>query len=409
MTRLPLEIWREVFGYACTDGGYTGASLALACKLFYNASLPVRSHALSLFSLRQVELFLAHAKGYEDRYHGRRLRIYHLLLSFPASPPSSPSDLSSDSSFGENSPAEQWITARRLREQDKAAWDCRFLKLVPRLLELAAPHLRTLALLQSDGFVLPAMKPVLPRLRELTLLVGISVIVNGDEVFDGGGRSSVSASPPSWSRSLPSPLSQTPISVTPSPPTTSSRFPVLERVHLICGRHRDFVLRDTLTHLPRLAPSLTHLRISNTTYTHEHCIPAFLRAAVGLPGPDPHHTPTALYAAESPVRAPFEEGDGGVRALLPALRHVLVHSVPPPSAGTAGGPYKEYMALTGALNAISAACEGTLDVRVRITRSARAKQRCWEQVVETHWLDRIEGGHGCWVGRFDCADGAARG
>ncbi|KAH9847134.1 hypothetical protein C2E23DRAFT_527675 [Lenzites betulinus] len=380
MTHLPLEIWREIFVYACADGGYTGSSLALACRLFYNASLSVRSEALSLFSLRQVELFLAHAKRYEDRYHGRQLRIYHLLLSFTAPPPDASSELSLGSSSEEGSFDEQWITARRLREQEKAAWDSRFLKLVPQLLELAAPHIRTLALSQSDGFVLPAIKSVLPRLRELTLLVGVSVMVNEDK-FDGA-------------------LAQAPISVTPSPPTCA-RFPALERLHLVCGRHRDFLLRDTLAQLPHLAPGLTHLRISNATYTHEHCIPVFLRAAVGLPPADSQHIGTGYNAAEAPLRAPFAADDGDVRALLPSLRHVVVHSVPPPSAGTAGGPYKEYVALMGALHAIGAACQATSDVRVRTTRSARAKQRCWEQVVETHWLDRIEGGHGCWVGRFE--------
>ncbi|KAI0675124.1 hypothetical protein C8Q78DRAFT_965710 [Trametes maxima] len=394
MKLLPPEIWKEIFSYACVDGGYTGTSLSLACKFFHNISLPVRFHVVSLHSLRQVELFLAFAIRYQQEHHGVTPRVYHLLLSFsdsqPSSLPSSPdaTDMSSHNSLARSPDVDQWIIARRLREQDKAAWDQQFLTLVSGLLELATPHLRTLALLQSDGFTLPAIRRSLPRLRELTLLVGISVMFNGSEgdSLTHHAGDLPGASPPSSPLSRLPRKTETPTSKTPSIP--HARFPALERLHIVCGRHRDFILRDTLVHLPRLAPALTHLRISNATYTHEHCIPGFLHDALGIPPPA-----AAVYPAPAP------DADVDVRPGLPALRRVIVHSVPPPSTGTCGNPQREYVVLVNAVNTLRAACDLTSDVRVRAMRGERAKHRVWERVVESHWLDRIGGGYGCWVGR----------
>ncbi|KAI0645528.1 hypothetical protein C8Q79DRAFT_1111321 [Trametes meyenii] len=419
MNLLPPEIWREIFSYACIDGGYTGTSLSLACKFFHNISLPVRFHVVSFHSLRQVELFLAFASRYQQEHHGTIPRVYHLLLSFSrAQPPSFPSSLDATDVTPHSSPrrspdVDQWIIARRLREQDKATWDHRFLALVSGLLDLAAPHLRTLALLQSDGFTLPAIRRSLPRVRELTLLVGISVMLNGSEgdTLIHYAADSLGASPPSSPLSHPSRKTGAPTFTTPNIP--HARFPALERLHVVCGRHRDFVLRDTLAHLPRLAPMLTHLRISNATYTHEHCIPGFLHDALGMPLPAAAVHPAPPRPAEDGAKpvsrlpqpcldAKTDEGADvhvDVRPALPALRRVIVHSVPPPSTGTCGNPQREYVVLVNAVNALRAACDLTSDVRVRAMRGERAKHRVWERVVESHWSDRIGGGYGCWVGR----------
>ncbi|KAI0374196.1 hypothetical protein BV20DRAFT_607908 [Pilatotrama ljubarskyi] len=399
MLGLPSEIWREIFAYACTDGGHTGSSLALCCRFFYNASLTVRFQSLSFFSLRQIELFLVYTRCYELQYQGRRPRVYHLLLSFttPSCPNISPESSADSSCIDYGNDVDRWITARKQREQDKAQWDHDFLKLVPGLLQYSAPHLRTLAILQTDGFTLPAIKCVLPRLRELTLLVGISVMLNGDDIFGAGSGSRASPSLGSTVRDAPAP---TPTALN----LPCARFPALERLHLICGRHRDFVLRDTLAHLPHLAPALTHLRISNATYMHEHCIPGFLRAALGLSSPDYEFVSVAAapspWHAQRPPRGEEDadvDSDSEVRPALPGLRRVIVHSVPPPQGGVCGNSYKEYVTLTGAVHAISAACEGRTDVRILSVRSERARQHVWEQLVEGHWVNRIEGGPGCWL------------
>ncbi|KAI9068251.1 hypothetical protein FKP32DRAFT_1587837 [Trametes sanguinea] len=402
--RLPLEIWREVFTYACSDGGYTGASLALVCKLFYDASHQVRFRCLSFYSLDEIEAFLEYVQGYEERFQGARPKVYHLLLSF--------SQASSDGgSDGELSPgvvsqndADEWTTARRLRQHEKARWDHKFLQLVPALLDLVAPHLRTLALLQSDGHPVPAIRNALPRLRELTLLVGISAVFHGDPALDPSGRSAASPAdhPPSPHRDL--------FDTTPATPS-SPRFPALERLHLVCGRLRDFRLHDALADVPRHAPALTHLRISNATYTHAQCIPAFLCAALGVP--EPEFECVAGTAAARFVRIPpapmmlvgppgsvvGDDWAAGVKAGLPKLRQAVVHSVLPLPGARCGNPYLEYTALMDAVDAIGAACDKAVGVGVHSIRSERQKHRHWEALVERQWMERVEDGRGCWVGR----------
>ncbi|OBZ70278.1 hypothetical protein A0H81_09707 [Grifola frondosa] len=78
---VPLELWRNIFTLACTDGGFTGISLALVSKHFHAASLPVRLHSLALTSLRQVEGFLSFIEAQQDVFaSGGGLRVHHLLL-----------------------------------------------------------------------------------------------------------------------------------------------------------------------------------------------------------------------------------------------------------------------------------------------------------------------------------------
>ncbi|OSD06708.1 hypothetical protein PYCCODRAFT_755594 [Trametes coccinea BRFM310] len=411
---LPLEIWREVFTYACTDGGYTGASLALVCKLFYNASHQVRFRSLSFYSLDQIEYFLEYVQRCEGRFRGAQPKVYHLLLSFSQTS----SDGRSDAEFSPGAvshayctDADAWATARRLRQHEKAMWDHKFLQLVPALLELVAPHLRTLALLQSDGHTVPALRNALPRLRELTLLVGISAVFHGDPALDPSGRSA--ASPPSPD-STNSPESsslwdadgvEARVSATPSSP--HARFPALERLHLVCGRLRDFRLRDALAYVPRHAPALTHLRISNATYTHAQCIPAFLCAVLGVPAPE--FECVAGTAAVRFVRIPprsqtmpvggaGDDWDVGVKAGLPGLRRVIVHSVLPLPGARCGSPYMEYTALMNAVDAVDVACDKAAGVSVHPIRSDRQKHRYWEVLVTRQWMERIEDGRGCWVG-----------
>ncbi|OBZ66560.1 hypothetical protein A0H81_13473 [Grifola frondosa] len=88
---VPLELWRKIFILACTDGGFTGISLALVSKPFHAASLPVRLHSLAFTSLRQVEGFLSFIEAQRDvlASHGGP-RIHHLLLKGAESPSPSP-------------------------------------------------------------------------------------------------------------------------------------------------------------------------------------------------------------------------------------------------------------------------------------------------------------------------------
>ncbi|PIL36238.1 hypothetical protein GSI_01900 [Ganoderma sinense ZZ0214-1] len=425
--RLPLEIWQHIFLLACTDGGCTGYALTLVSKFFHDASQLIRFHSLAFSSLRQIEGFLAFAER-ATTAQAKKPKVHHLLLSFSRYPSheTSPDFGRADDIYGANAPVpDAWFRARQAREQEKAAWDKRFLVVLSALFDLVEPHLETLALLQSDAFALPPLRYRLPRLRELTLLVGITVILNEDEDLPGanfsGSAASASASnaPSSRDRSQahvhpftsPSASARVP-SASSSPPASSfgfegpplgatpatrslghasgsevdgehgarARFPALERLHIICGRHRDWTLRDALAHLPRLAPSLACLRISNATYTHgsHGCVAAFLRHA--------------LDVQEGADLAVAGERDAGLQQpTMPQLRRVAVHSIPPPVDSKCGASQKEYRELVDAMEELLIACEPAPEVRFQWTESERARHQVWEEACLEQWVERIDG------------------
>lgn len=443
--RLPLEIWQHIFLLACTDGGRTGYALTLVSKFFHYGSQLVRFHSLAFTSLRQVEGFLAFA-GRAPTTQAKKPKVHHLLLSFSGS---SSREASSefgraDDIYGANPPIpDVWFRARQAREQEKATWDKRFAVVLSALFDLVGPHLETLALLQSDAFALPPLRYRLPHLRELTLLVGITVILNEDEALPGanpsGSAPSVSSATPS-SRSHAHPPTSSPFasalvpSASSSPPefgfgfeepssqsdgaratpatrspghvaevdgehAARARFPALERLHIICGRHRDWTLRDALAHLPRLAPSLACLRISNATYTHgsHGCVVAFLRAALDFDGSRAESALPSSDLERFAAGHDLEEGRdhhgafAGTRGVMPRLRHVLVESIPPPPNAQCATSQKGYRALSTAMAELLAACEFTPDTHLLWMESERTKHQVWEGVCRAQWIDRIEG------------------
>ena len=447
--KLPLELWQQVFAHACCDGGHTGLSLALVSHFFHNASHPVRFRSLAFRSLSSITKFLAYLDT-SWPIHRPPLKIYHLLLSF-ADPLRDSGVPTYEVDDGAN--PEMWIRVRQQRELDKATWDQHFMVLVPALLARAAPHLETLAVLQSDGHALPLMvrAPTLPRLRELTLLMGIAVLLadRDRDLGEPGGSSSARAdrsglsthptpSPPLAPLALPPPelrgtlpgiqdasMSHHAATVTPTDAATDPQYPdaetratglpALERLHLVCGRHRDWTLHDALACLPGLAPRLSHLRISNTTYTHgrDRSIPHFLHHALaGAPPPATCGCDQRAHAAEGGEggcgcgEKRRAAGFGGLAgdgrgcvpvAAMPELRRVIVHSVPPPAGGRCVKPYEDYRALVASVCAMSAACEAAgADMRVRWMESERARHREWEGIIEAQWVDRAGGGRGCW-------------
>ncbi|KAI0780223.1 hypothetical protein C8Q74DRAFT_1199283 [Fomes fomentarius] len=413
---LPLEIWQQILTLSCTDGGYTGTSLALVSRFFHAASHLVRFRSLRFTSLRQIEGFFTYLENYPITPRRLVPKVNHLLLSFPCAPPddSSP-DL--DDNMGNRAPL-VWYHERQLRDREKAGWDKQFLMLVPRLLELVAPYLETLALVQSDAFIIPAVCNTLPKLRELTLLVGIEVMLSEDDDIV----------PTALATALMHPLATPafPASITPATRplgdpahlvtvhARDARFPALERLHLVCGRHRDWTLREPLSLLPRLAPALTHLRISNVTYTHgqDECIPAFLYDALeggtveggggrrssrpfasGLSLDDGH----GAHRNRTLVRLQGSLEDGAPRVtVMPRLKRVVVHSLPPPCGGGCD-PCKDYTRLVNAVETIGVACaRSTENMRVRLVEGERVKHTDWEQIVTAQWIARIEDGSGCW-------------
>lgn len=433
--RLPLEIWQHIFFLACVDGGRTGYALTLVSQFFHDASQSVRFHSLAFSSLRRIEGFLAFVER-TSAAQAKKPKVRHLLLSF-----SSPEFGRADDICGASPPvADVWFRARQAREQEKAAWNKRFVVVVSALLDLIAPHLETLALLQSDAFAIPPLRYRLPHLRELTLLMGISVMLNEDEDVPGANPHWPRGSAPSASSGAPSSRSHAHPSMSPastsapiptsspefgfegtlsydaqSTPATRSlghdidslylkdhavraRFPALERLHIICGRHRDWTLRDALRHLSHLAPNLVCLHISNATYTHgsHGCVAAFLRAALNL---DVSPAGSHNDGVGSSDLDPFPSGPFGDHQdyqgvdmrehAMSRLCHVVVHSIPPPPDAQCATSHKGYHAFSGAMQELLLACELTSDKRMEWKESERAKHQVWEELCSVRWVERI--------------------
>lgn len=77
MDRCPVELWSAIFSFACTDGGYTGRSLALAARWTNNLSLPFRLQSISATHTKQI-VSLADVL---DKAHPSYRRVRSLVLS----------------------------------------------------------------------------------------------------------------------------------------------------------------------------------------------------------------------------------------------------------------------------------------------------------------------------------------
>ena len=163
-------------------------------------------------------------------------------------------------------------------------------------------------------------------------------------------------------------------------------------------------LRDALVHLPRLAPHLAKLRISNTTYTHgsNDCVASFLRDALGIPrrADEQESAASAQGPGEQPVARERELSDRTDPRLrspaMPSLRRVAVHSIPPPPGGRCEVSHKGYRALADAMEELREACDLTSDKRLHWTEGERARHQVWEGACRAHWSGTIEGRFGIW-------------
>ncbi|KAI0832773.1 hypothetical protein BC628DRAFT_1309523 [Trametes gibbosa] len=213
VVRLPPELWCEITALACVDGGFTGRSLALACKFFHAQSLCYRFHSLAFDSVLRMEAFLSFLRLQPEDCHPR---IKHLYI-FHREAVATPSGRPFTDPPTRSAPREANVMEKR------ALWDKRFRMAASALLVVAAPHLSTLCIVAETPLDCPLASPCrFPKLEELSCK-GV--------VFS------------------------------PDPGSPASIFPTLKRVH--------FISPDTNAMIAMLAsmlPSITHLRISNIDY-----------------------------------------------------------------------------------------------------------------------------------------------
>jgi len=219
MEHLPAELLLEIFSYACTDGGYTGRSIACVSKHINAVSEGVRYRSLAVYGTRHIEALSFRLTSSEPDSGLRK--VHHLLLS------------DRPLGVGASTPS----SSRTSRIPDGADTGAELVTNVTFILTAVAPHLETLLLILttlrkptplslsvlsffSDLPFLPLIPTELPNLRELTVT---------------------------------SPLF--PLSL-----QLSKRALRLERLHIATHTELPITLG---TSLRKVTPNLTHLRVSS--------------------------------------------------------------------------------------------------------------------------------------------------
>ncbi|KAJ3478773.1 hypothetical protein NLI96_g9532 [Meripilus lineatus] len=77
MDRCPPEICLEIFGFACTDDGYTGRSLSLVSTFFHDTSQPVQLQSVAVYGANQMHAFAFFLRSRPP--HLRKVR--HLFIT----------------------------------------------------------------------------------------------------------------------------------------------------------------------------------------------------------------------------------------------------------------------------------------------------------------------------------------
>lgn len=344
---IPTELWRNIITIACTDGGFTGTSLAFTSKFFHAQSRDLRFHSLALYSLRQLEGFCAFLQLHaQDAKPG----IEHLYLSFFNIPQILRSDPRHAAlGHGRQMEFDNWTT------EVQARWNERLAAAWTTLITLAAPTLRTLCIVEED-VPLPLGFPCdLPRLEELSWRGYIRALRPPGLQEQGGSL---------------------------------GRFPSLKRVHFVSG-NSDSVVDALAAAVPSL---LTHLRISNVS-DWDVKLPTALARALGLPPPE---APDDLSDEDmQPEDMQLAE------ATLPHLRVVAIHAMPPNISDECAAPfhYDPWQVVWDDLSWLVRKCQGRIDgVQVLMAAGKRRWNARWAaERMRVNWLSRMTGGQGCWT------------
>ena len=350
--KLPPELCEHIFSFACLDDGYTGRSLSLVSRYISETSKPVRFQSLVVRNLPQAQA-LASILEKASLLH-RRVRYLFVVCNYQQMYTSA--IIHGDRQQMKNpTPSRfRWITSRlRLRPKQIArqtAWDVvlrtsvrdgnsfsptieEMMRLaLIRILNAAAQHLQTLSL----SIQTPRANVTLHGSSPLPCLRELT-IAYGCEYY-------------------------------PKVPTrmldTFQPLPALRRLNLVrfeCGCGPLAVVGQ----IQRLAPSLTHVRLP--------CAVTGWNRRLDM----------------GPSLQPAPEGQR-LRPHLPStVKKIFIQPPPPPSVpGPAQDYYEETLKECRAL----AMWDDLLVLE-------KPDQVAWNfdvKEMEKQWLDRINGGDGCW-------------
>ena len=344
---IPTELWREIILYACTDGGFTGRSLALTSKFFHTQSLSARFHSLAFTSLAQIEAFLVFLQLQSEDC---KPQIEHLFISFHRDPIVT-------------APSFSWLGSSIMSRDAKEQWHARYIAAMSALFSpsLIVPTLRTLCMIEHHDVPLPPFPcDAMLKLEEFSAVHYTDVLQphgtkNGDKVV------------------LHSDIMAT--------------FPSLRRLH--CVSDYTCPLPAYISILAETAPStLTHLRLSGIMSASQDyaSLPGELARALRV-GPLPGGAPQSSTSASA--LPPMGNGMSG-------LRHLVVHALVPPSGGPCAAPDAKWHKYQTDLWGLQWRCkEKGLDM-LSFCRPWQRNAR-WADTLRADWMDRMRGGRGCWV------------
>ncbi|KZT69921.1 hypothetical protein DAEQUDRAFT_725890 [Daedalea quercina L-15889] len=255
MDRCPTEIWIRIFTLACTDGGFTGRSLSCTSKYIRDASRSVKLQSIAVIGSYEVNRL---ADALESRLPEHR-RILHLCIGAYDKGPSdthrSPPGSLSPSELRDALISHTFRRADVWRSVDRLSYDARvritleaneaspmkvFMHAVDRVLRIASTDLQTFTL---ETYVIPEFGDVnrLGIHGDLSAVLADYAFPRLEELTMLNARLDLGSS------SVPH-QERCPV------------FPSLKRLHVEVEDSSDSVI----TFLGS-APSLTHLRMSGPT------------------------------------------------------------------------------------------------------------------------------------------------
>ena len=333
MDVVPTELLVEIFALACTDNGHTGRSLSLVSAYFHDVVQPVQLQSISVVGLRQMIGFL-------KLLESKPRRVNHLLIA---------------DRIEDLPPFAERLQDQNSRIQEvrisRAAYVRKITQYYISILLLVAPHLHTFAIflhfhdLVRVGVDYPGLIPVtLPCLKELTVHGKVS-----KQSF-----------------------------------ATSFQAPHLERLHIAKYVSLPEDVPSTLSHI---APNLTHLRISGVSawIPNGNLLDALRSVANPSFSSDSQH----LYPG-----LPIPQFSSKLQKVIIGQRVSYV-------SGTRSNPAYHSHTVEG-LERLGMMCTDGRLVVLQIPPYVNAPGY-WDanrsgklQQTEKDWLERINGGEGCW-------------
>ena len=405
--QIPYDVWRLIFEYTCTDGGLSGCALARTSKTFRALAASTRFYSLTLSSVVEVKNFLVclerihraertpsprpsasttqnpsrTSANAESSNPAGAHPIHHLLLAFLPDTCDAPQRTFrrwTDYARDERGRVFQIANDHKAWAAQKAHWNRECILHVSRLLQLAAPSLRSLAVLQCADIRLPLVhyhQHRFPLLRELTLLADDRLFVRAP----GSGALVVGQNDPS----------DFDLYGVPEALPEDTPFPALTHLHIACAGPKLHPWEKTLPIWSVLAPAVTHLRISQAGPR----TPGVLAEMLGVPAlpTPPEDGESGVVESEEPPATATQEQEP--EPSYPSLETVIVQMSSARKTNRAEDPSQR------ALQHIADVCEaeGGHAPRVAVLRGRTYMPGYWESRLRWEWQSRMVGGGGCWT------------